>query len=175
VTRQQVNDGRVDSKHNHDTNRMTDILREQALAYLESHNVVTLATHGVQGPWAAALCYVSDGFNLYFLSAATTRHIVNLKTQPQVAATIQEDYTQWTDIRGIQLEGIARPVADGEQATVIHRYQQKFPIVGEDAPKEIARAMAKITWWKLTPERIYFIDNSRGLGHRDEVPLRPDP
>ena len=154
---------------------MTDTLREQALAYLESHNVVTLATHGVQGPWAAALFYVSDGFNLYFLSAATTRHIVNLKTQPQVAATIQEDYTRWTDIRGIQLEGIARPVAVDEQAKVIGWYQQKFPIVGEQAPEEIARAMAKITWWRLTPERVYFIDNSRGLGHRDEVSLGLSP
>ena len=154
---------------------MTDILREQALAYLENHNVVTLATHGVQGPWAAALFYVSDNFNLYFLSAPTTRHVVNLRTQPRVAATIQEDYKQWTDIRGIQLEGIARPVADDQQAQVIQRYQEKFPMVGEKAPEEIARAMAQITWWKLTPQRVYFIDNSRGLGHRDEVSLGPSP
>ena len=151
---------------------MTEVLREQTLAYLESHNVLTLATCGPQGPWAAALFYVSRDFDLYFLSAPSTRHIVNLMIQPQTAATIQEDYDQWSHIRGIQLEGTARPVADDERPEVIQRYQRKFPIVGENAPEEIARAMAKTTWWKLTAERVYFIDNSRGLGHRDEVPLR---
>ena len=41
-------------------------------------------------------------------------------------ATIQEDYSGWREIKGIQLE----------------------------------------------PTRLYFVDNSRGFGHRDEVPLQ---
>jgi uncharacterized protein YhbP (UPF0306 family) len=150
---------------------MADTTRERTLAYLECHHVMTLATSGADGPWAAAVFYVNDAFDLYFLSATSTRHMVNLQRDPRVAATIQEDYRKWSDIRGIQIAGNVRQIEDGEQADVIQRYQQKFPIVGDDAPEDIARAMARIAWWKLTAERVYFIDNSRGLGHRDQVPL----
>ena len=35
--------------------------------------VMTLATGGDQGPWAAALFYVHEGFTLYFLSSPAIR------------------------------------------------------------------------------------------------------
>ena len=148
-------------------------LREKALAYLANHNVMTLATSGPEGLWAAAVFYVNDGFTLHFLSAPTTRHSQNIAVQPGVAVTIQEDYKDWPEIKGIQLEGKARRIEGDEQAAAIARYGQKFPIVGnlDKAPVEIARAMSKIAWYKITPERLYFIDNSLGLGHRDEVML----
>lgn len=66
---------------------MKQSLKEKALAYLESHNVMTLATHGPEGLWAAAVFCVSDDFKLYFLSAPTTRHGRNLTENPRVAAT----------------------------------------------------------------------------------------
>ncbi len=67
-------------------------MHDKALAYLRDHNVMTLATIGAQGLWAAAVFYVNDGFTLYFLSAPTSRHSLNIESQSTVAATIQEDY-----------------------------------------------------------------------------------
>lgn len=150
---------------------MSDLLREKTLAYLQNHNVMTLATTGPEGLWAAAVFYVNDGFTLYFLSAPTTRHSRNIAAQPAVAVTIQEDYEDWPEIKGIQLEGQVYPLEAPERATVIARYGAKFPVVGNlaKAPPEITRAMSKIAWYKVVPERLYFIDNSLGLGHRDEV------
>ena len=52
--------------------------RAQALAYLAAHHVVTIATHGPLGLWAAAVFYANDGFRLVFLSAGHTRHAQNL-------------------------------------------------------------------------------------------------
>lgn len=152
---------------------MSNSLRKKTLAYLADHNVMTLATSGPEGLWAAAVFYVNDGFTLYFLSAPTTRHSQNIAAQPKIAATIQEDYKDWPEIKGIQLEGKAQQIKGREQAAAIVRYGQKFPIVGNltKAPAEIARAMSKIGWYKVVPERLYFIDNSLGLGHRDEVVL----
>lgn len=152
---------------------MNNSLREKTLAYLESHNVMTLATSGPEGLWAAAVFYVNDGFTLYFLSAPTTRHSQNIAALPEIAATIQEDYKDWPQIKGIQLEGRAQQIKGVEQVATIARYGQKFPIVGNltQAPTEIAKAMRKIAWYKVVPERLYFIDNSLGLGHRDEVAL----
>ena len=148
-------------------------LREKTLAYLSDRNVMTLATIGPQGLWAAAVFYVNDGFTLYFLSAPTSRHSLNIEAQPTVSAAIQEDYKDWREIKGIQLEGEARRIEGAEQAAAIARYGLKFPIVGNlaTAPAEIVKAMSRIAWYKVAPTRLYFIDNSLGLGHRDEVPL----
>ena len=53
------------------------------------------------------------------------------------------------------------------------RYGLKFPVIAElsRAPEEIVKAMNDIAWYKLIPDKFYLIDNSLGLGHRDEVPL----
>ena len=155
---------------------MTASLPDRALAYLRDHNVMTLATDGPQGLWAAAVFYVNDGFTLYFLSAPASRHSLNIEAQDNISSTIQEDYKDWREIKGIQLEGEANRIAGAEQAAAIARYGLKFPIVGNlaAAPAEIAKAMSRIVWYKIAPTRLYFIDNSLGLGHRDEVSLTLD-
>ena len=75
-------------------------LRELALTYLHQHQVMTLATVGDEGPWAAAVFYVNEKFSLYFLSAGHTRHSQNIVEDSRVAATIQEDYRDWPSIKG---------------------------------------------------------------------------
>ncbi len=146
-------------------------LHKKALAYLQNHNVMTLATTGPAGVWAAAVFYVNDSFTLYFLSAPSTRHTQNIAVQPGVAATIQEDYKDWPEIKGIQLEGQVYQIKGAEKAAAIALYGAKFPVIGNlaKAPTEIVKAMSKIGWYKVEPKHLYFIDNSRGLGHRDKV------
>lgn len=145
-------------------------VRENALHYLENHQVMTLATLGDEGVWAAAVFYVSQGFDLYFLSAGQTRHAQNFKMNPHIAATIQEDYKDWTAIQGIQLEGSVVQLEGAEKDTAVKLYQQKYSFLGQPNP-QIEAALAKAHWYQLHPKRLYFIDNSKGLGHRDEVEL----
>ena len=61
------------------------------------------ATRGPEGPWAAAVFYANTGFALYFLSSPTSRHGRNIGGNAKAAATIQEDYSDWREIKGIQL------------------------------------------------------------------------
>ncbi len=146
--------------------------REQALSYLESHHVMTLATSGAEGPWAAAVFYVNDGFTLYFLSSPRSRHGGDLTAEARCAAAIHEDYPDWPDIKGIQLEGPVRRLSGTERAAAIARYAKKFPVVRPGrAPELIRAALERIAWYELVPERCYLIDNSKGFGHRDEIPL----
>jgi uncharacterized protein len=145
-------------------------VREAALVYLADHHVMTLATVGADGAWAAAVFYVNDGFDLYFLSAAHTRHAQHLATSGQTAVTIQEDYSDWQAIKGIQLEGTVVLLDGDERDTAVARYKAKFPFLRQ-APEPIQQALLKVGWYRLRPERLYFIDNSKGFGHRDEVPL----
>jgi hypothetical protein len=152
---------------------MSETVRAEALAYLAGHNVLSLATFGPEGPWSAAVFYASEGFTLYFVSSATTRHGRNLAADPRAASTIQEDYDDWRDIKGLQIEGRVERVPDAEKARVAGLYAEKFPATRPDrAPPEIAAALARIGWYRLVPSRVLFIDNARGLGHREEVPLR---
>ena len=147
--------------------------RVNAQAYLRAHNVMTLATHGPEGLWAAAVFYVHENFDLYFLSSPSTRHSLNLAANPRVAVTIQADYDDWRAIKGIQLEGNVTRLEGLEQARAILLYGKKFSIVGNiaRAPAEIARAFSRVAWYRVTPTRVYFVDNSQGFGHRDEIAL----
>jgi uncharacterized protein len=145
-----------------------EALRRQVLEYLAAHNVVTLSTSGPAGPWAAAVFYVNEGLRLYFLSSPRSRHAQDLAADPRVAAAVHEDYRDWPGIKGIQLEGRATPVPDADVERVRAIYAAKFPVVAGDpkAPPEIAAALAGVRWYALTPEALFFIDNSAGFGQR---------
>ncbi|MAT98386.1 MAG: pyridoxamine 5'-phosphate oxidase [Anaerolineaceae bacterium] len=131
---------------------------------------MTLATTGPQGVWAAAVFYVNDGFDLVFLSAGHTRHAQNITAVPHIAATIQEDYRDWQEIKGIQLEGRVSLLRDVSRETAVARYLQKYPFLAK-ADEKMQAALTQVNWYLLQPEKLYFIDNSLGLGHRDEVAL----
>jgi len=141
--------------------------------YLRNHHVATLATCGHEGPWAAAVFYVNEGNSLYFLSSPTSRHCLNLLQNPHVAVTIQEDYSDWLEIKGVQIEGIVTEISGEEEVLARKLYGQKFPVVGmlAQAPAAIIKALAKVRWYKIAPQHLYFIDNSLGLGKRDEIKL----
>lgn len=144
--------------------------RQLALNYLASHQVMTLATFGPEGVWAAAVFYASADFELYFLSAGHTRHAQNMAAEPRTAATIQEDYKDWPAIQGIQLEGEVRLLAGEERVSAVALYTDKFPFIAQAEP-QIQKALSRVNWYKLTPDKFYFIDNSKGLGHRDDIQL----
>lgn len=144
-----------------------DPLRERVLEYLAGHHVMTLATVGPAGPWAAAVFYASAGFDLYFLSAGHTRHAQELAAQPRAAAAIQEDYREWAEIKGIQLEGLVGRLEGAEREAAVAVYGRKFPFI-EREPALLA-ALARVNWYRLRPERLCFVDNSRGFGHREEL------
>lgn len=145
--------------------------------YLRDHQVATLATHNGEDLWAAAVFYVNAGYTLYFLSSPTSRHCLHLAKNPRVALTVQEDYADWLEIKGIQIEGVVSELSGEEERLARRLYGQKFPIVGKlaQAPAAIVKALAKVRWYKVVPQRLYFIDNAVGLGHRDEVDLNAPP
>jgi len=150
---------------------MSQRLAHEVADYLRRHHVLTLATCGPDGPWAAAVFYVHDGNALTFLSAPTTRHCRNLAHDARCAATIHDDTGEWSQIKGVQLEGRVREL-DGDEARLARqRYGEKFPLIAGPAPAPIVQALAKVRWYRLDAQRVYFIDNSRGFGHREAVEL----
>jgi len=149
---------------------LTDTDRQQALHYLETHQVMTLATIGTEGVWATAVFYANQDFKFIFLSAGHTRHAQNFNHQPHIAATIQEDYRDWPNIKGIQLEGVVEQLSGAAQIKAIAYYTKKYPFLAQ-ANSQIVQALTTVNWYQLLTKRLFFIDNSKGLGYRVEVSL----
>lgn len=147
---------------------MSSEVERETLAYLTGHQVMTLATTGPQGVWAAAVFYVNEGFDLFFLSAGHTRHAQNLAASPRAAATIQEDYGEWTAVQGIQLEGIVQQLKGDARREAIDLFQGKYAFLAQ-APPIIRTAFTAVNWYRLRPDKLYFVDNSKGFGWRDQI------
>jgi len=158
---------------------VTDDLRARVLAYLAAHNTVSLATVADGRPWAATVFYANVGTDLYFLSEPKTRHCTNILASGVVAATINEDYRDWQQIKGVQLEGRAAEVSGKVAlARALAAYLRKYPFVKQFLTPgqllqgvQIAGKAFDIRIWRLRPERLYYLDNARGFSAREELPL----
>lgn len=154
----------------------TDGLRRKALGYLRNHQVLTLATVGSNGPAAASLFYACDGaLNLYFLSDPASQHCLNLEADPRVAVTVHGDQDDWRRIQGLQLSGTARQVTDPDELRHARAiYTSRFPFVGELARsadalnQELAERLQDARLYRITPQRVRWIDNTVGFAHKEE-------
>lgn len=171
---------------------MTDPLPTRVDAFVQSHHVMTLATVGAQGPWAAAVFYAPQrrpdrrstrtpdripggtpdgtptGWTMVFLSSPRSRHAVNLAHDARVAVTIQRDVDDWRQITGVQAEGRVERLDGDARDAARALYAERFPFVAV-APARIAEALARVHWYRFVPARLYLIDNRLGFGHRDEL------
>ena len=61
-----------------------------------------------------------------------------------------------------ELQGVERSRAQ-------QLYGERFPFVKPgSAPAAIALALARVRWYRLRITRLYFIDNQRGFGQRQQ-------
>ncbi len=153
-------------------------------AFLHAHTTLTLATWTPEGPQAAPLFYAHGWITapsgetmlcLYFISNPSSNHSLALVGQSNVAAAIYQDGQEWRQIRGLQLEGRARPVAPGaETQQAITTYFAKFPFVAAaqtgapDGPLELAGPLAASAFHVIETDWLRLIDNTLGFGYREE-------
>jgi uncharacterized protein YhbP (UPF0306 family) len=115
--------------------------------------------------------YASHGFDLYFLSSPRSRHAGDIALSGRAAATVQEDYAEWSEIMGVQLEGSVEMLSGSDEARAKSLYGSKFPFASgaATAPDAIAAALARVRWYRLAATRAWFVNNTLGFGHRDQV------
>jgi uncharacterized protein YhbP (UPF0306 family) len=130
------------------------------LEYLSSQNTLTLATSSPTGtPHAATFLYVNEGPSLYFWSKSATVSSRHIEQNPLVAFTIDEYTDDLSQTRGVQGIGECSVLLSGEQiARVADLFGQKFPSLSPGATMSIS-------FYRITPTEIQFIDNrqSRSL------------
>lgn len=147
--------------------------RSKALSYLGTHNVMTLATRGPEGPWAAAVFYASRDFTLYFVSSPQSRHARDIAREPRVAAAIHEDYREWPAIQGIQLSGSVERLEGAARDAALACYREKFGFLNNPtaALAPVLAALGKAACYRLTPSELFFIDNAAGFGQRSPIAI----
>ena len=171
-----------------------DKLKETVLKYLEEHYTMTIATAKGESPWAAAVFYANDGFTLYFLSDPEARHSKSIAENPVVAVTVNEDYHDWREIKGIQMDGKAELVStEEEMAKATAAYVAKYPftavylkLMASPFPKVVKyldKFLSKLPsvpsfstpfdarFYKVVPGKVRFIDNEKDFAHPEEFTL----
>ena len=91
---------------------------------------------------------------------------------------MNSQHKDWSDIRGLQIGGVAEIVPSDQRADAVETYLAKFPGLRSlfSAPRDeqetrIAQAFAASPFYRVRPNRIRFIDNTRAFGHSDEYVL----
>ena len=152
-------------------------VRSSIRRYLMRHTTLSLATCYGSQVWSTDLFYASDdSCQLYFVSDGTTRHCQYIAGNPQVSASISGEFSDWGEIKGLQLDGVAGIVSDLDRGGVIEMYLAKFPSLQRlfEAPENdqerlIVAQLSESHFYRISPKWIRLIDNSKGFGHKEEV------
>lgn len=139
--------------------------KQQIIDYLASHLYLNLATVSPDGtPLAHTVGFVPDGATIFFVTDKKSRKARNIGSNPHVAYTVDEDYTDLLRIQGVQMRGRAEIVGDIVLIEKIMKLLlQKYPQM-KDMPENPDYA-----FYKVVPSEGIFIDNTKGFGHRETV------
>jgi uncharacterized protein YhbP (UPF0306 family) len=130
---------------------------------------VSLATVAEGAAHAASLMFAVEAFSLFWTSDPGSRHSLAIERDPRVAATVAPDYEDFRVIRGVQIAGRARRLGEaGEAAHARELLRRRFAFLREvDAmPAALRAALDKATYYRLDPDAITLIDNTRGFGDK---------
>jgi uncharacterized protein YhbP (UPF0306 family) len=144
-------------------------LKEEIRAFLHSHHVVSLAVLLDGTAHAACVMYALEDFSLYWTSSPGTRHSLAIERNPEVAATVAPDYEDFRLIRGLQIAGRAHRLGDaGEAAHARELLRKRFRFLRElqSAPVALRAAIDQAAYYRLDPDTITLIDNTRGFGNK---------
>ena len=151
---------------------MNNDLVDRIATFLAAHHVLSLATHGPEGPHAANLFYACDGVALVWVSETDTRHSRDVAADARVAATIAPDYADFSAIRSVQVFGAARQiVAADERQRHLALLEARYPFLLKlkTGPAKLREAYARVSPYRLQPMRMVLIDNSKGFGHKETI------
>lgn len=125
--------------------------------FLHRHSVLSLAVSRDDLPWSANAFYAFDQeqCRLILLSSLDTRHGAMLSHNPQVAGSISDQFSDITQIHGLQYSGSAsRLTAPAETAAALALYHRRYPQ---------ARGMVAPVW-EIRLQHLKFTDNRAVFG-----------
>ena len=112
--------------------------------------VATASPAGV--PHLVPVCHVLVDGKLYFASDAGARKVRNLKANPQIAVSVDLYSDDWSNLKGVLLQGTARLIEKGPRFRKIRRLlYAKYP----QYPAEAALEESEVVVVEVTPARVF--------------------
>jgi hypothetical protein len=138
---------------------------------LDTHNILTLATIREDGyPQTTTVGYVHEGLTLYIGTFPQAQKVANIRRCPKVSLTIDRDYDDWGQIKGLSMGGTADILTDPEDIRRVGAlFTAKFPqLAALPAPLD----PANVVLVKITPASSPCWTIPRGLATRNWSPRK---
>ena len=153
-------------------------LRRDIEALLAAQHVMSLATAGQNAQvHAASLFYALDGLSLVWTSDPGTRHSQHLEGKAQGRRHHRARLRRLPRrARPADLGVGAAPGDASGSRDSSAMMRARFPFLEQLAsgPGRLREAWARAGFYRLDPERITLIDNSRGFGHKATLQVSAD-
>ena len=135
---------------------------DHVVDYLSRQKTLTLATAPPDGaPHATTLVYVNEGPLLYVWLRANSATTSQLEKNGEVGFAVDEYSEDWRQTKGVQGTGRCEPLGEGpDLARAADLFGTKFPDLRPGAT-------SVVTFYRITPTELHFIDNTRGGGDPD--------
>jgi PPOX class probable F420-dependent enzyme len=143
-------------------------LKRLILRLLKTHRVLTLATLRADGwPQATTVTYANDALTIYVIVSVHSQKARNIRHDARVSLTVDHDYDDWNEIRGLSMAATAALIEDeDERMRAAGLLAKKFP---EIAAMGVEEMLAETAVLKIRPKLISVLDYSKGFGHTDLV------
>jgi len=118
-----------------------------------AERVCRVASVGEAGmPHLVPVCHALVGERVYFGSGDDARKVLNLRQNPRVAVTVDLYAEDWSQIKGVMLQGTAKLVRRGPAfARARKRIYAKYP----QYPREAALSVADSVIVEVTPTHVF--------------------
>ncbi len=142
--------------------------------YLQEHNVLNISTSDDGGPWSAAVFFAHHKLDIYFMTAAHTRHGAAALASGVMAGSIHEDYADWAEIKGLQMQGRVWLVEDERELRAglrafFRKYDFAEAFYRGNIPEELKQSIKSVRLFCFRPELVLWLDNAAGFAKRVQV------
>ncbi|MCG8617966.1 MAG: hypothetical protein MI802_17270 [Desulfobacterales bacterium] len=132
---------------------------------------MTVSTGG-DDPWSAPVYYLYRDNCFFFFSSPESRHIKD-GAGNRCAASLFEDSTDITQLRGIQMSGrIESSGSHAKAARTAVAYARRFGLKTSGGNAiDFFKTHYRAGLYRFVPEEIYYMDNRRGFAQRVKIDL----
>ena len=146
---------------------MDEHLLETIKTILANGKDMTISTLREDGfPQTTTVSYVSDGTTIFFGCDPASQKARNIARNGKVSLTVNLDYTDWDEVKGLSMGAMAEQVTDAdEMKSVVDLMLNKFPQVADF----VSDNLDDLAVFRVTPIVVSVLDYSKGFGHTDQV------
>ncbi len=134
---------------------------------------MTLASTERNRSWTAPVYYVYKSEHFYFFSKQTSKHIANSQKTGHASASIHHNPVDWTDIRGLQMEGnITEATKSTHSLQAFKEYFNRFSFPDSNMPAALTdrlqwlKEQFQVRWYTFQPKTVVYLDNSVHFGFK---------